>query len=80
MNLEDLRARLVERWEGQVVSHQDVLSAAMYPKVFDEYKYVRLAHVHKHTPATHCAACVAVCLLSALPAMHVLMSTSIHRP
>lgn len=40
MNLEDLRARLVERWEGQVISHQDVLSAALYPKVFDEYKCV----------------------------------------
>lgn len=37
-NLEDLRARLVERWEGQVISQQDVLSAALYPKVFDEYK------------------------------------------
>ena len=38
VSLEDLTLRLREKHEGAKLSFRDVLSAAMYPKVFDEYR------------------------------------------
>jgi len=38
VNMADLHTALKEKFEGSKISHRDLLSAAMYPKVFDEYK------------------------------------------
>lgn len=38
VSLDDLRTALREKHEGCKISFRDVLSAAMYPKVFDEYR------------------------------------------
>jgi pyruvate carboxylase len=37
VNTNDLHTALKEKFEGTKISHRDLLSAAMYPKVFDEY-------------------------------------------
>jgi pyruvate carboxylase len=37
INMNDLHTALKEKFEGSKISHRDLLSAAMYPKVFDEY-------------------------------------------
>lgn len=38
MELDNLEARLVERYGRSNITNKDVLSAALYPKVFEEYK------------------------------------------
>lgn len=38
MELDNLEARLVERYGRSSISNKDVLSAALYPKVFEEYQ------------------------------------------
>lgn len=38
MELDNLEARLVERYGRSLISNKDVLSAALYPKVFEEYQ------------------------------------------
>lgn len=38
VSLSDLQLSLREKNEGMPVTHRDVLSACMYPKVFDEYR------------------------------------------
>lgn len=38
VNMADLHTALKEKFEGSNISHRDLLSAAMYPKVFDDYK------------------------------------------
>lgn len=38
VSLEELKTRLREKHEGAKLSLRDVLSAAMYPKVYDEYR------------------------------------------
>lgn len=45
MELDNLEARLVERYGKANVSPRDVLSAALYPKVFEEYQ----AHVLRYS-------------------------------
>ena len=37
-NLEALEASLKEKHGGTSISYRDVLSASLYPKVFDEFK------------------------------------------
>ena len=41
INMNDLHTALREKHEGCKISHRDLLSAAMYPKVFDEYMAFR---------------------------------------
>jgi pyruvate carboxylase len=38
MELDNLEARLVEKYGRSNISNKDVLSAALYPKVFEEYQ------------------------------------------
>lgn len=38
MELDNLEARLVERYGRSNITNKDVLSAALYPKVFEEYQ------------------------------------------
>ena len=38
VSLSDLESQLVDKHLGTAITHRDVLSASMYPKVFDEYK------------------------------------------
>jgi pyruvate carboxylase len=38
MELDNLEARLVERYGRSSITNKDVLSAALYPKVFEEYQ------------------------------------------
>lgn len=38
VSLDQLRTQLREKHEGGAATHRDVLSAAMYPKVYDEYR------------------------------------------
>lgn len=45
MELDNLEARLVERYGRQSINERDVLSAALYPKVFEEYQ----AHVLRYS-------------------------------
>jgi hypothetical protein len=44
LELDNLEARLVERYGRSLVTGKDVLSAALYPKVYEEYQ-VRAAGV-----------------------------------
>eukprot|EP00878_Enallax_costatus_P025480 GHUV01027260.1.p1 GENE.GHUV01027260.1~~GHUV01027260.1.p1 ORF type:complete len:380 (+),score=161.84 GHUV01027260.1:249-1388(+) len=45
MELDNLEARLVDRYGRQNITQRDVLSAALYPKVFEEYQ----AHVLRYS-------------------------------
>lgn len=38
MELDNLEARLIERYGRNNITNKDVLSAALYPKVFEEYQ------------------------------------------
>lgn len=38
MELDNLEARLMERYGRTNINNKDVLSAALYPKVFEEYQ------------------------------------------
>eukprot|EP00889_Picochlorum_renovo_P005686 jgi/Picre1/32716/NNA_008061.t1 len=41
VNMADLHTALKEKFEGSKISHRDLLSAAMYPKVFDDYMHFK---------------------------------------
>ncbi|KAI8467848.1 MAG: pyruvate carboxylase [Monoraphidium minutum] len=45
MNLESLEARLKEKYGPSLIAKRDVLSAALYPKVFEEY----MTHVMRYS-------------------------------
>ncbi|KIY92211.1 pyruvate carboxylase subunit A [Monoraphidium neglectum] len=45
MNLESLESRLKEKYGNSLITHRDVLSAALYPKVFEEY----MSHVMRYS-------------------------------
>ena len=44
MNLQVLEADLKEQYGKYSIDHQDVLSAALYPKVFEEFKNWQLRY------------------------------------
>ena len=44
MNLQVLEADLKEQYGKYSIAHQDVLSAALYPKVFEEFKNWQLRY------------------------------------
>ncbi len=50
MNLVTMEANLKDKHDHYSISYRDVLSAALYPKVFDEFKWV-----HTHPLASHVA-------------------------